>query len=288
MAHGDGFLSSLSDTSRPTLSFEFFPPKDEAGFQTFLESFGHLNKLRPDFASVTYGAMGSNQETSLAVVEAIAAKTPTIAHLTCIGATEAKIANLLGRYESAGVAGLLALRGDIPKNFEGDPLGDFQNATQLVELAHNISKLKIGVSAFPEKHPESPNLAHDISILKLKQDAGASFAITQMFFEVDAYFSLVAEARSAGVTIPIVPGVMPIANAKQVLRMAEMSGAVVPENLLKDFANSEDDQSTREIGMAFSIDFAKRLISGGAPGVHVFTLNQHLAATELVKGIGIA
>ena len=288
MTKADGFLSTFSEQSRPTLSFEFFPPKDDQGFDNLVTNFGKLQAFNPDFVSVTYGAMGSNQETSLRVVEWMSKSVPTIAHLTCIGSTRQKITDLIHRYEVAGVSGVLALRGDIPANFDGDPLGEFKNANELVALANQISELAIGVSAFPEKHPESPSYAHDIEILKLKQDTGASFAMTQMFFEIDAYFSLVRAAREAGVSIPIVPGVMPIANAKQVLRMAEMSGAAIPEQLLKNLTNAEDEVQARSLGMAFAINLSKELIAGGAPGLHIFTLNQFTATAELLAGIGLA
>ncbi|MEN9604084.1 MAG: hypothetical protein RLZZ06_1069 [Actinomycetota bacterium] len=276
------------DASRPSVSFEFFPPKDQAGFENLLSNFANLETLKPDFASVTYGAMGSNQESSLAVVEKLAKRIPTIAHLTCIGSTKSKIAELLGRYESAGVAAVLALRGDVPANFEGDSLGEFQNANELVSVIRERSSLAIGVSAFPEKHPESPSFSHDIEILKLKQDNGARFAMTQMFFDIEAYTSLVANARSAGVTMPIVPGVMPIANAKQVLRMAEMSGAAIPTELMNDLNSAHDDAEAKSIGMAFSVELSKELLNRGAPGLHIFTLNQFTSANELITGIGLA
>ena len=276
------------DASRPSVSFEFFPPKDQAGFDNLMSNFAKLEELNPDFASVTYGAMGSNQESSLAVVENLSKRLPTIAHLTCIGSTKSKIAELLGRYESAGVAAVLALRGDVPASFEGNPLGEFQNANELVSVIRESSSLAIGVSAFPEKHPESPSFSHDIEILKLKQDNGASFAMTQMFFDIEAYTSLVANARAAGVTMPIVPGVMPIANAKQVLRMAEMSGAAIPTELMNDLNSAQDDAEAKAIGMAFSVELSKELLNRGAPGLHIFTLNQFTSANELITGIGLA
>lgn len=280
-------ITELLSNARPTISFEFFPPKDAAGFDTLRTTFAQLQKFNPDFISVTYGAMGSNQETSLAVVQEFASQIPTIAHLTCIGATKATISSLLDAYKSFGVAGILALRGDIPKSYEGNPLGDFQSANDLITYIDG-SSFEIGVSAFPEKHPESPSLAHDIEILKLKQASGASFAMTQLFFEIEAYFDLVSAAREAGITIPIVPGLMPIANAKQVLRMAEMSGAKIPARLLEQLNSAEDEDSARAVGMEFSAELAKSLITGGAPGVHIFTLNHHKATTELLETAGLA
>lgn len=280
-------ITSLLSGARPTISFEFFPPKDEQGFLSLRNTFDVLKKFKPDFVSVTYGAMGSNQASSLAVVQELAGQVPTIAHLTCIGATQTTIRTLLDSYKAADVAGILALRGDTPKDFVGDPLGDFQTANDLVEFVHD-SKFEIGVAAFPEKHPESPSLAHDIEVLKIKQRSGAKFAMTQLFFEISAYFELVSEARNAGITIPIVPGLMPIANAKQVLRMAEMSGAKVPKHLVDQLNSARDEDSARAIGMQFSADLAKALVKGGAPGIHIFTLNHHKATSELLEAAGLA
>ncbi len=280
-------ISSLLSGARPTLSFEFFPPKDDAGFETLRSTFAHLQKFNPDFISVTYGAMGSNQDSSLAVVQEFAGQVSTIAHLTCIGATTATIDALLDSYSAAGVAGILALRGDTPKDFVGNPLGDFRTANDLVNFV-NGSTFEVGVAAFPEKHPESPSLAHDLEVLRIKQESGASFAMTQLFFEIDAYFDLVSSARDAGITIPIVPGVMPIANSKQVLRMAEMSGAMVPKALVDELNSAKDDEAARTIGMRFSAELTKELIAGGAPGIHIFTLNHHKATSELLEAAGLA
>lgn len=280
-------ITTLLSGARPTISFEFFPPKDELGFETLRTTFALLKKFNPDFVSVTYGAMGSNQESSLAVVQELASQVPTIAHLTCIGATKSTIGSLLESYRGANVAGILALRGDAPKEFLGDPLGDFNTANDLVELVRD-SEFEIGVAAFPEKHPESPSLAHDIDVLMIKQASGAKFAMTQLFFEIEAYFELVSAARKSGITFPIVPGLMPIANARQVLRMAEMSGAKVPKHLVDQLNSAPDDDSARAIGMQFSADLAKALLEGGAPGIHIFTLNQHKATSDLLVAAGLA
>ncbi len=278
---------SLIQASKPTLSFEFFPPKDEAGKLTLWNSFDALSELNPDFVSVTYGAMGSNQETSLAVVERFAPRVATIAHLTCIGASESSIAGLLASYERFGVAALLALRGDVPAG-QTAPEGHFAHAIDLVHFARSRSELEIGVATFPEKHPESASFEADAAVLFDKASAGASFGMTQLFFDAKAYFDLVERNRTHGIDIPIVPGVMPIANAKQVLRMAEMSGAAVPSELELALMNAIDDAEAREIGMAFSAQLVSELVAGGAPGIHIFTLNQSKAAIELARSSGLA
>jgi methylenetetrahydrofolate reductase (NADPH) len=287
MVANSTLTSLLADSSRPTLSFEFFPPKDEASRLSLSASVDELAKLNPDFVSVTYGAMGSNQESSLEVVESLAKRFPTIAHLTCIGATRENIQALLDRYTQLGVAGILALRGDKPANFDSLPASDFRVALDLVNQVIQTSTLPVGVATFPEKHPESPSLEHDIHVLKLKQDAGATFAMTQLFFSMNAYDELVSAARSAGISIPIVPGVMPISNVKQVMRMAEMSGASVPDSLTNALTEASTDEDAQKVGMDFTVTLATELLAKGSPGLHIFTLNHHRAAIEVATGAGL-
>lgn len=272
----------------PTLSFEFFPPKDEAGEATLWNSFEKLLEVSPDYVSVTYGAGGSNRERSLAVVDQMAKQVLTIGHLTCVGASRESTTEIIRRFEAAGVGAILALRGDSPKD-DPDALqkGELKSALDLVHLVHEQTSLEVGVAAFPEVHPESPDMAHDSRVLNLKQEAGATFAVTQLFFSVEAYDQLLASAKSAGVTIPIVPGLMPISNAKQVVRMAELSGAKIPAELLKKFETATDDQHAREIGMEYSIQLARDLVAAGAPGIHIFSLNSHIAALELARAAGL-
>ena len=279
-------IASQISKSEPTLSFEFFPPKDLAGEETLWRSFDSLLELSPNFVSVTYGAGGSNRERSLSVLARMAKRVPTIGHLTCVGATRESTKATINAFEDAGVAAILAIRGDSPKdNPDALAQGELKTALELVEQVLLHSDLEVGVAAFPELHPESEDLAQDIRVLKLKQDAGAKYAFTQLFFHVEAYLQLVAAAREAGVTIPIVPGVMPIANAKGVLRMAELSGASVPDELLADLSAAQDNEAARDIGMAFTIDFSKRLLDAGAPGLHIFSLNHHRAAEELARAV---
>lgn len=274
--------------AEPTLSFEFFPPKDEAGEANLWSAFQKLLEVSPDYVSVTYGAGGSNRERSLAVVDRMAAQVLTIGHLTCVGATKQSTLEILQHFERAGVGAILALRGDAPKD-DPDALGkgELKTALELVDLVHESTKLEVGVAAFPEVHPESPNMEHDSKVLALKQDAGATFAVTQLFFSVQAYTDLVASAQAAGATLPIIPGVMPISNAKQVVRMAELSGAAIPAELIAKFDAAADEDEAREIGMAYSTQLAKDLVTAGAPGVHIFTLNHHAAAIELARGAGL-
>lgn len=281
-------LESRKHLGQASLSFEFFPPRDEEAEVTLWRSFDKLLEISPDFVSVTYGAGGSNRETSLAVVDRMAKDILTIGHLTCVGSSMNSSREIIKHFEQAGVRSILALRGDSPRN-DPDALakGELKTALDLVELVKQHSSLEVGVAAFPEKHPESPTFEHDAKVLKLKQDAGASFAMTQLFFTVEAYQELVETSESHGANLPIVPGIMPISNAAKVIRMAEMSGAAVPEPLLAELQNASDEQA-RIIGMDYTIQLANDLLAVGAPGLHIFTQNFSKAAIEVAKSVGLA
>lgn len=280
-------IETRRNQSAPTLSFEFFPPRDDAGEAALWATFDKVLEAGADFVSVTYGAGGSNTERSLGVVERMAPRITTIGHLTAVGATRASTRENIKRFEAAGVKSLLAIRGDSPKdNPNALAEGELKTALELVELAREASNLEVGVGAYPEVHPESPDMAHDSKVLLLKQNAGASFAITQLFFQLDGYNALRASADAAGATLPIVPGLMPINNAKQVIRMAAMSGASIPVDLMQQL-ESADEVEARRIGMQFTIDLGVQLLEAGAPGLHIFTLNQSAAALELARGVGL-
>lgn len=281
-------ISERIKAGEPTLSFEFFPPRDETTEAGLWATLDAVIEAGADFVSLTYGAGGSNQSKSLEIISGMAPRVTTIGHLTAVGATRENTIQVIRAFEAAGVASVLALRGDSPKD-DPDALenGDFKTALELVELVREVSALEVGVAAFPEVHPESPSLEHDAKVLKLKQDAGAIYAITQLFFGVRPYLDLIDASRAAGVTIPIIPGVMPINNAKQVLRMAAMSGAAVPTELVEALEAAVDEAEARAIGMAYMIDLGKQLLDVGAPGLHVFTLNQSKAALELASAVGL-
>ncbi len=280
-------IANRSSVGAPTLSFEFFPPKDETGEAALWRTFDAVIDAGADFVSVTYGAGGSSSERTLSIVEQMAPQITTVGHLTAVGATRSGTGEIIRRFEAAGVKSLLAIRGDAPKdNPNALADGELGTALELVELAHEVSALEVGIGAFPEVHPESPDMAHDSKVLALKQAAGASFAITQLFFNLNAYLALRKSADAAGASLPIVPGLMPINNAKQVIRMAAMSGAKIPAGLLAKL-EAADEAEARRIGMEFTIDLGVRLLDAGAPGLHIFTLNQSLAALELASGVGL-
>jgi methylenetetrahydrofolate reductase (NADPH) len=282
-------LGSRSGRREPSLSFEFFPPRNqEEAAEQLWRSFDSLMEVSPDFISVTYGAGGSNRETSLAVVERMAKDVMTIGHLTCVGGSRASTAETISRFEDAGVHSILALRGDAPQD-KPDALinGELKSALELVHLVRQTSNLEVGVAAFPEVHPESPHMEHDSMVLEMKQSAGATYAMTQLFFSVEAYTELVSSAKVAGATMPIIPGLMPVGNAAKVLRMAEMSGAAIPVELLKKLENAGSDAEARVIGMDYSIKLARDLVDAGAPGLHIFSMNLSKAALEVARGAGL-
>lgn len=281
-------IQARASQNQRTLSFEFFPPKDDESAASLWKHYEILLEAQPDFVSVTYGAGGSSRSTSLAVVDRMARDVLTVGHLTCVGATEASSRETIAHFEQAGVSSILALRGDPPLNDPGAlEVGEMKTALDLVNLTRSVSSLEIGVAAFPEVHPESPSMQHDAEVLRLKQDAGASFAMTQLFFSVEAYLRLIRAADQAGSRMPIVPGLMPISNAAKVLRMAQMSGAEVPRQLLEKLENATESDA-RQIGMDYSIRLANDLLEAGAPGLHVFTLNYSKAALEVARGCGLA
>ena len=282
-------LGARAGKREPALSFEFFPPRnqEEAADQLW-RSFDALMEVSPDFVSVTYGAGGSNRETSLAVVERMAKEVMTIGHLTCVGGSRASTAETISRFEDAGVHSILALRGDAPKdNPDALLTGELKSALELVHLVRQTSNLEVGVAAFPEVHPESPHMEHDSMVLEMKQSAGASYAMTQLFFTVEAYTDLVESAKKAGATMPIIPGLMPVGNAAKVVRMAEMSGAAIPVELLQKLENAGTEAEARVIGMDYSIKLARDLVAAGAPGLHIFSMNFSKAALEVARGAGL-
>lgn len=290
LASGNSISSILADArkqARPTLSFEFYPFRDEASSHELWNTFDAVLEAGADFASLTYGAGGSSREKSFAVLERLAPQIATIGHLTAVGASAVGTASTIHRFEDLGVASILALRGDPPKN---DPAalerGELTTALELLEVTAKESNLESGVAAFPEKHPESPTLAHDCQLLRKKELAGAKYAITQLFFSVAAYQELLDTARLQGVELEIIPGIMPISSANQVQRMVEMSGASVPTELLNRLDGASEFEA-RIIGMDFSIELASQLLEVNAPGLHLFTLNRHKGALQIAEEVGL-
>ncbi len=262
------------------VSFEFFPPKTAEMETSLWEAINRLAPLRPKFVSVTYGAGGSTRERTHATVKRILAETALTpaAHLTCVAATRAEVEAVVGAYARAGVRHIVALRGDplggVGERFSPHPDG-YRNAADLVSGIKRLADIEVSVSAYPEKHPDSPTVAADIDMLKAKVDAGASRAITQFFFENSQYFRYLDRVRASGVGIPIVPGILPVQNFKQTRNFAARTGASVPDWLAARFDGLEDDPATRKlIAAAVAAEQVLDLVDHGVTDFHFYTMNR--------------
>lgn len=275
----------------PTCSFEFFPPKDDRGTETLWKAITELTAVQPDFVSVTYGASGSNRDRTLAVTSAIQTRTQFTAmgHLTCVSQSRDDIAAAVADYGAANITNILAVRGD-PAGGPTAPWvthpGGLSSATELVSFVKEQGDFCVGVAAFPDAHPEHHDFDLDARILRDKQDAGAEFAITQLFFDPSRYEKLLTRTRAIGCTLPIIPGIMPVTNVKQIQRFAELSGADLPADLVSQLvAVADDPQAVREVGIAVAVKLCQDLLDAGAPGLHFFTQNRSLATREIVAKI---
>lgn len=286
--------SRKSPGERPDflVSFEFFPPKTDAMEERFWESIGKLAPLHPRFVSVTYGAGGSTRERTLRMVKEVKAQTgvDAAAHLTCVGASRAEVDAVVRGYQEAGVSRIVALRGDpaegIGQPFTPHPEG-YQNAADLVAGLRRIGDFDISVAAYPEKHPQSPSWEADIDNLKRKLDAGATRAVTQMYFNNDDYFRLVDRARAAGITAPIVPGIQPIHSFKQISGFAARCGASIPAWLAERFMGLEEDPETHAlVASAVAAEQVLELVDNGITEFHFYTLNRSNLVLALARLLG--
>ncbi|MGB9874233.1 MAG: methylenetetrahydrofolate reductase [NAD(P)H], partial [Hydrogenobacter sp.] len=272
-----------------SVSFEFFPPKTEEGERELFETIRNLEHISPTFVSVTYGAGGSTRDRTKRVVEKIHRETDltVMAHLTCIAHSKQEILDILEEYRNMGIENILALRGDMPKNLES-PADACKYAYELVMFIRENFKeaFSIGVASYPEGHPESPNMEWEIRYFKKKVSAGADFSITQMFFLNEYYYRFVELCQKEGVHIPIIPGIMPITNFKQVSKFASMCGATIPDDLIKKLEPYADNQEeTTKIGVEFAIRQCEDLLDNGVPGLHFYTLNKSKATIQIYEAI---
>ncbi len=271
-----------------TFSFEFFPPSDDAGVQQLIGTVDALGPLRPDWVSVTYGATGASRYKTFAAVGAIrgATDTPLMGHLTVAGQPVGEVRRALAAYQRLGVTHVLALRGDPPGGgrFEPHPQG-LANATELVRLAKSEGDFIVGVAAFCDPHPEG-SAELDARILLEKEQAGASFAITQLFFSVDSYVALVERFRALGGTIPIIAGIMPVTVPSQIERFAALSGAAMPADFEARLRAVAGDRARfREVGIELMTALADDVLAAGAPGLQFFTLNRSKATAEILANL---
>ena len=271
------------------ISFEFFPPQSAEGLDKLRAVRARLAPLGPTFFSVTYGAGGSTRERTFDVVMEIAAEGHAAApHLSCVGSTRAGIRDILETYQANGIRRIVALRGDLPSGMAD--AGEFHYANELVEFIRTETgdSFHIEVAAYPEWHPQAKSPREDLLAFKRKVNAGADAAITQFFYNADAYTHFVAESRALGITIPIVPGIMPIGSFSKLARFADSSGAEIPRWMRKKFESFGDDaDSIRAFGLDVVTELCQHLIELGAPGLHFYTLNQSALSLEIVRRLGL-
>ena len=290
---------NLSDAAPVALSYELFPPRSPAAAETLWTTIRELETTEPDYVSVTYGASGSNRDTAVELINRLVLETTLrpLAHLTCVGNTPQELAGIIGELLDTGVRGILALRGDLPQD-GGQPVdGSLRYAQDLIELIRRVEqrrsallcagKIAVGVAAYPTRHPESPSEEHDVEVLLAKQRSGADFAITQVFFHPEQYADLLTRARRAGVTIPIIPGVMPFTSLRRLKRLGELTGVEPAAELLSRLAVADNDAERRRIGVNATVDLANAALDAGAPGLHIYTFNEHQSAMDVLEKLAL-
>ena len=280
-------IDALRSPLRPTVSVEFFPPKDAEGGIRMLKVAATLKPLGIDFASLTYGAGGTSRDTTITYGgELVKMGIPLIGHLTCVGHSRVELEAIVDQYDRAGFSGILALRGDPPKGqteFVAHPEG-YAHAQELVRLiaSRKPGRFAVGVAGFPERHPDAIDDLTDIRFLAGKVSAGADFVTTQLFLDNDDYFRFVSRARAAGVTAPILPGIMPVLSLKQAKNFCGFCKARIPAALVRELeACGPDEEAQRKVGVSWAVRQVRGLVAGGAPGYHVYILNKAESAADL-------
>ncbi|CAH2031165.1 methylenetetrahydrofolate reductase [Trichlorobacter ammonificans] len=280
-------------TAGPFISVEYFPPKEQQEWPAFFQVVDRLAQLNPLFASVTYGAGGSTQSDSLEIVTRMQQEhgLETLAHLTCVGAESSRLTAFLDALATGGVSNVLALRGDLPKDAPPEALttSPLLYASDLVTFTRSIHpEMGIGVAGYPEAHPEALSAEADLGYLKLKLDLGGDFAITQLFFDNALYFDFVAKARERGITKPIIPGILPVVSLKVIKRIVSLCGATIPADFLARLEEADRQggaAAVQSVGIEHARNQAHGLLAGGAPGVHLYTLNRAEAILEITDGL---
>ena len=278
------------------VSFEVYPPRDQNSGESLESSILELAKLDPTFISVTFGAGGSSTKNSLAVLKFILQNTQAaaLAHLTCVGHSFLETKDLVSQFMDEGISDFLALRGDPQPGMPSEPKGELKSSSELVQLisqvhkerGNNRSDLNVAVATFPNGHPDSDSIAQDIQALLAKQSSGADYAITQLFFFASDYVNFVKLAREAGVTIPILPGIMPVTSMQRLHRVIELTGEKNPEELAK-LLSVDSKEHAKDAGINWAANLVTELVEAGAPGVHLYAFNQHESVTQVLQRAGI-
>lgn len=281
-------LNTILGKEKLTLSFEVFPPKTDADFESVKKAAYNVAALHPSYMSVTYGAGGSTSKHTLAIAEGIQKEydVPAIAHLTCVGATKQSIREALEHMRDAGVENVLALRGDRPSWMEGDPFTDYHYASELVETIREFGGFCVGGACYPEGHPDASNKREDIGNLKKKVDAGCEFLTTQMFFDNNIFYNFLYRVREAGIDVPIVPGIMPITRASQVKNALKLSGCNMPErfiNIVDRFGGEK--AAMQQAGIIYATDQIIDLIANGITNIHVYSMNNSKVAQGIQENL---
>lgn len=281
-------IRDLITQDKATLSFEVFPPKKDTDFADVEAAALGIAAFKPDYMSVTYGAGGSTKGHTIQLAREIQEKydVPTIAHLTCVCASRDGIKTALADMKNAGIENILALRGDIPKNYDGQVFAEFSHASELVELCKETGDFCVGGACYPEVHPDSANKHEDIIGLKKKVDAGCDYLTTQMFFDNNIFFNFMYRIREAGISVPIIPGIMPITRRVQVKNAVKLSGCNVPErfkSIVDAFGDTE--AAMRQAGIAYATDQIIDLMANGVKHIHVYSMNKPEVAAGIQKNL---
>ena len=286
-------IDRILEEQRPCFSFEFFPPKTDEGQRNLENALYELKDDAPGYVSVTYGAGGSTRERTVEITKWIKQELglEAMAHLSCVGEPVERLREILDEVQAAGIDNVLALRGDPPRGeteWKPHP-GGLRYSTELAALISEGYDFCIGAACFPEVHPEAPDLDHDIRFLKEKLASGVSFLITQLFFDNDVYFDFVREVRAAGIDAPIIPGIMPVTNFRQIKTITEMCEASLPLELERELGQRADDaEAVAELGVAYATLQCSELLARGAPGIHFYTLNRSPATRAILAALRAA
>ncbi len=280
-------LTQMLNSEKLSLSFEVFPPKTDSSFESVKDAVFKIAELRPSFMSVTYGAGGGTSRYTLDIAKSIKHNfgVPSLAHLTCVSSTKQTVRERINDFKDAGISNIMALRGDIPKDFDG--IREYNHAVELIrEIREADADFCVGAACYPEIHPESSDRKSDLKYLKEKVDAGCDFLTTQMFFDNNLLYSFLYKIREAGITVPVVPGIMPITNGNQVKRAIELSGSHMPQRflaLVDMFGNNPD--AMLQCGIAYATDQIIDLYANGIKNVHVYSMNNPVVAAKITENL---